>query len=274
MSLEEIRFEALGSDCHLLTVRLPAARLRRAQGWVLSMHQRLSRFLPDSELSRLNAAAGRWSGVSDELELLLRAALEAYESSGGLVHAGVLHSVRATGYTRSLVEGPTAGGGPPPPPPALPDMLQVAPGRARLRLGTGVDLGGLAKGWLADRLASELGANCLVNLGGDLFALGAGPDGRGWPVGVAGATLMLREQGAATSGTWRRSWRTPGRGGRLVHHLIDPRSGRPAASDLTEVSVVSESATAAEVHAKAALLLGSAEAPRYLRPRALAWSLS
>jgi FAD:protein FMN transferase len=273
MSLDGIRFEALGSDCHVLAVGLPAARLRWAEGWVLSMHRRLSRFLPDSELSRLNAATGRWSQVSSELELLLRAALEAHASSGGLVHAGVLGSVLATGYTRSLVEGPTPPREPPPPPPALPDMLQVARGHARLRWGTGVDLGGLAKGWLADRLSGELGRNCLVNLGGDLFARGAGPDGRGWPVGLAGATLMLSEQGAATSGTWRRRWRAPGRGGRLVHHLIDPRSGRPAGSDLTEVSVVSESATAAEVHAKAALLLGSAEAARYLRPRALAWSL-
>jgi thiamine biosynthesis lipoprotein len=274
MSLEQIRFRALGSDCHVLAMGLPAARLRQAQGWVLSMHRRLSRFLPDSELSRLNAAAGRWWEVSSELELLLRVALDAHASSGGLVHAGVLPSVLATGYTRSLAEGPTAGGEPPPPPPALPDMLQVSPGRARLRPGTGVDLGGLAKGWLADMLSGELGGNCLVNLGGDLAARGAGPAGRGWAVGVAGATLMLREQGAATSGTWRRRWRSPGPGGRFVHHLIDPRSGRPAASDLTEVSVVSESALAAEVQAKAALLLGSAEAPGYLRGRALAWSLS
>jgi FAD:protein FMN transferase len=270
--LHQVRFEALGSACHLLGVGLERGRLAWATAWVAERHDRFSRFVEDSELSRLNAAAGRWVEVSPELEGLLRAALDAHRLSGGLVHAGVLGSMLAIGYTRPLRLGPTAatlGGAAPPPP--LPEMLELQPGRARLRAGAGVDLGGIAKGWLADRLAAELGENCLVNLGGDLFARGAGQDGDGWPVDLGGVTVLLRDQGAATSGVRRRAWEADGE---VLHHLIDPRTGRPAASDLGQVSVVAATAAAAEVHAKAALLLGSALAPAYLAAHALGWRLA
>jgi len=269
--MNEVRFESLGSACHVLGVGLERGRLAWATAWVAQRHGRFSRFEPDSELSRFNAAGGRWVDVSPELDGLPRAALEAYRLSGGLVHAGVLGSMLAIGYTRPLRLGPTAatlaGAAPPP---ALPDMLEVASGRARLRPGTGIDLGGIAKGWLADRLAGELGENCLVNLGGDLFARGRGPEGEGWPVGLGSATVQLRDQGAATSGTRRRAWRD---GDEVLHHLIDPRTGRPAATDLVEASVISATAAEAEVHAKTALLLGSDLAPAHLAAHALGWYL-
>jgi len=269
--VERLSFEALGSRCHLLGLGLAPGRLRRAAGRVAEAHRRFTRFVPDSELSRLNAAVGRWVTVSPDLEELLRAALDAHRLSGGLVHAGVLPCLLATGYTRPLARGgPTrAAETAPAPPPPLPELLEVEPGRARLRQG-GIDLGGIAKGWLADRLAAELGENCVVNLGGDLFARGPGPGDEGWPIGVGGTTLLLRDRGAATSGTRGRAW---AQGDRRFHHLIDPRTGRPAESDLSEVSVVADDAFQAEVHAKAALLLGRDLAPAYLAGRACAWRL-
>jgi thiamine biosynthesis lipoprotein len=268
MPLEEARFEALGSGCHLLGIDLAPGRLSWAEAWVASMHRRFSRFLPESELSRFNASAGAWVEVSGELEAMLRTALAAFQESGGLVHAGTLASMLAIGYTRPLAAGPTPAGAPAEVPRPLPDVLEVEPGRGRLRPGTGIDLGGLAKGWMADQLSAQLGARSLVNLGGDLYARGGGPDGKGWPVGVGGVTLVLRDQGVATSSTRRRRW---GEEGANLHHLIDPRSGRPAESDLTEVSVVAGNATDAEVYAKTALLMGSSLVPGYLAPRALAW---
>ena len=269
MPPEQVRFPALGSSCHLLGMGLEPGRLSWAKAWVVSMHERFSRFLSDSELSGFNAAAGSWVPVSPELEAMLRAALDAYDASGGLVHAGVLGAMLAIGYTRPLSQGPTAATlAAARPPPPLPDMLQVAPGQARLRPWTGVDLGGIAKGWLADRLAGELGRNCLANLGGDLAARGEGPEGAGWPVGLGGVTLLLRDQGAATSGTRGRRWEVDGE---RLHHLVDPRTGRPAQTDLSEVSVVAQSATAAETCAKTALLLGAGAAPAYLTAHTLAW---
>ena len=266
-------FEALGSSCSLFAVGVAGERLARGEAWVRSLQARLTRFEPDSELSRLNAAAGTWFTVSDELEDLLRESLLAWELSGGLVNVAVLGAMHRIGYRRSLSEVP-AGRAEPEPAVGLgplPDLLEVVPGRARLARGAGLDLGGLAKGWLADRLAERLGDNAIANLGGDLFALGAGPAGDGWPVEFGGVTVLLRDQGAATSSTLKRAWRA---GRTAVHHLIDPRTGGPAAGDLAEVSVVASSAVRAEVFAKTALLLGADAAPLYLAANSQAWHLA
>src|SRR3979411_1200640 len=83
MPLEEARFEALGSRRHLLGHDLAPGRLSWAEAWVASLHERLSRFLPESELCRFNASAGAWVEVSGELEAMLRAALAAFQESGG-----------------------------------------------------------------------------------------------------------------------------------------------------------------------------------------------
>src|SRR5262245_28450800 len=108
MGLDEVRFEALGSTCHLLGVGLEAGRLDWGAAWVAERHARFSRFEPASELAAFNRSGGRWTSVSPELEGLLRQALDAHRASGGLVHAGVLGSMLAIGYTRPLRLGPTA----------------------------------------------------------------------------------------------------------------------------------------------------------------------
>lgn len=270
-SVDRLEFEALGSRCALFAVGAGASRLGRAADWVRVMHGRLTRFEPDSELSRFNAAAGTWFPVSDELEVLLRESLRAFELSGGLVNAAVLPAMLALGYTQPLRLGPgTPAGEDVGPLPMLPAVLEVVPGRARLEPGAAIDLGGIAKGWLADRLSERLGDRCLVNLGGDLYARGDGPDGEGWPVGLGTVTVLLRDQGAATSSTRKRAWNDDGR---RVHHLVDPRTGRSAQSDLGEVSVVAPDATRAEVFAKTALLLGSVQAPLFLAANCAAWWL-
>ena len=258
-SLRSARFEALGGGCELFASG--RADLASAQGWVHAMHDRLTRFDPHSELSRLNAAAGSWIEVGPELEALLRASLDAFVASGGLVHVGVLPALLAAGYTRDFAVGQTAPTGDVVIAPPLPDMLEVAPGRARLRRGTAIDLGGIAKGWLADRAVERIGGNCLANFAGDLRARGPGPEGDGWPVGFGTTTVLLRELGAATSGTNGRRW------GPKLHHLIDPRTGRPADTDLVEVSVLAPTGLEAEVLAKTALLLGRDAGARLLDER-------
>jgi thiamine biosynthesis lipoprotein len=261
-------FEALGTNCSLFAVGRLATQLLEGEFWVRRLGALLTRFSPDSELSRLNAHAGEWTEIGGELEAILRDALRANDISSGLVNAAVLPSMLAIGYTRPHSEGTTIAtldrvG----PLPVLRDVLQVRDGEARVERGSGIDLGGIAKGWMADRLCQLLGPNAIANLGGDLRAIGPGPRGEGWPVGMGGVTLMLRDQGAATSSVRRRRWGE-------VHHLIDPRSGHPANTGLEEVSVVAASAFDAEVIAKAALLLGPEMAPAYCATHALAWWLS
>ena len=271
--LQALRFEALGGECELYASAGPgsnppvspdqAADLASVRAWIHQMHDRLSRFDPASELSQLNATAGRWVDVSAEVEALLRRSLDAFAASDGLVHIGVLPALLAAGYTRDFAAGPSAATNEIIIAPPLPEMLEVGPGRARLREGTAIDLGGIAKGWLADRAVERIGPNALANFAGDLRARGEGPEGDGWAVGFGSTTVLLHDLGAATSGTGGRRW------GEGLHHLIDPRTGRPADTDLMEVSVLARTGADAEVLAKTALLLGREAGARFLAEQAL-----
>jgi thiamine biosynthesis lipoprotein len=256
-TVESHHFEALGTTCSVFGY----GGLLEAEEWVRRVGGLLTRFSDYSEVSLLNARAGEWSPVSSETEDVLRASLRAYEFSFGLVNAAVLPSMRAIGYTRSLAEGPSVAvlecARPLVP---LPEVLEVRRGEARVAPGAGIDLGGIAKGWMADRLCEMLGPHSLANLGGDLHAAGE------WPVAVGGVALLLRDQGAATSSVRRRRWGD-------VHHLIDPRTGLPSRTGLDEVSVVAACGFDAEVIAKTALLLGPELAPAYCASHAMAWWL-
>jgi thiamine biosynthesis lipoprotein len=268
MTVAQRKFQALGGDCELFSVDDSDNALAEGEAWIHRMHDRFTRFSDTSEVSRFNASAGSWMFISDELRALLRECLRAYELSEGLVHAGTLQGLLAAGYTRDFALGGTPTGPAPEPPRPLPELLELRGPEARLTEGAAIDLGGIAKGWLADRLSERLGANNLVNLCGDLMARGPGDNGEGWPVGFGDKTVLMKDMAAATSGTTKRSW-GPG-----LHHLIDPRTSRPAVTDLTEVSVLAKTATDAEIFAKVALLLGSAEAERWLPGRALGWSFA
>jgi len=231
------------------------------------MAVRLTRFSTDSEVATFNRARGQWVDVSPELEDLLRESLRAFEVSRGLVNIAVLPSMLAIGYTRPLSQGPTAAAlGGALPLPLLPDVLNVRQGRARLAPGCGIDLGGVAKGWMADRVLDQMGSNAVANLGGDVSARGPGPVGDGWPVGIGGSSVRLRDQGAATSSVLRRRWGA-------MHHLIDPRTGLPSHSGLQEVSVIARTALEAEVIAKTALLAGPVIAPAICAAHAFGWWL-
>jgi FAD:protein FMN transferase len=267
-AVEAHHFEALGTSCSLFGVGLTRTQLLQGEFWARALGMRITRFSVRSELAMLNDAEGEWVHVSAEMEALLREALRAYELSAGLVNVAVLPSMLAIGYTQSLAAGPsTAKLEDARPAPPLDEVLSLRPGLARLRAGCGIDLGGIAKGWMADRLAARLGPNALANLGGDLRAIGPGPGGDGWPVGFGGVTVMLRDQGAATSSVRRRRWGD-------LHHLIDPRTGLPSQSGLEEVSVVAATGCDAEAVAKTALLLGPGLATAYCAAHAQAWWLS
>jgi len=264
--LQVRHFSALGSTCELIAVGSSPAALERCAALVLDAEVRLTRFVRDSELSKLNAANGRPVPVSPLLFGMLEAGLHAYAVSGGLVNIAVLPAVCAAGYDRSFRLGlsepaslmPSAT-------PALPDVLWLDPATRSVALapGAALDLGGVAKGALADLLIGELGDNAVCNLGGDLRVRGTGPSGDGWHVGLCdGSGVALSDGGVATSGTTRRRW------GKGMHHLLDPRTGLPVYTDLTEVSVVADTALHAEIYAKAAVLLGAAAGLPFLTERA------
>ena len=245
-----------GARCEIFVVGAGADELSAAVAEVYAFEARLTRFDPRSELSAFNAAAGARTAISPLLEELLRAALHADRLSCGLVNAAVLPALVAAGYDRTIeaVRRRTvvaAAGAPPAAPlPPLREVLEVGEGWARLQPDHAIDLGGVGKGWLADRLAERLD-DAVINLGGDLRAVGGGPDGAGWCIGLCdGSALLATDAGAATSGTSGRRWA----GG---HHLVDPRTGRPAQTDVAAVSVVAADALTAEVLAKTAAISGA-----------------
>lgn len=259
-------FSALGSTCELIAVGSSPAALERCEALVLEAEARLTRFVRESELSLLNGANGRPMPASPLLYGMLQAGLHAYEASGGLVNIAVLPALCAAGYDRPFRLGLADPRSlTPPSTPALPDVLWLDPATRTVALAPGValDLGGIAKGALADLLISELGVNAVCNLGGDLRVRGLGPAGDGWHVGLCdGSAVALTDGGIATSGTTRRRW------GKGMHHLLDPRTGLPVYTDLTEVSVVTDTALHAEIYAKTAVLLGGAHGLPFLKQRA------
>ena len=270
------RFRAMNTDVQLITFGWPGLDpLQRAEQLFHDVEARFSRFLPSSELSRLNGSAGRETAVSPELLRLLALGLHYHRLSGGLFDPAILPSLESAGYDRSFELVPRwqdAGGAPAPGRHSI-ACVHLHPARrtARAPAGLRVDLGGIAKGYAVDQAVQLLAptGEFLVDAGGDIYASGAGPDGTGWLVGVADpfrddvdlTVLRIRDQALATSTVVRRRWQ---RGDRWLHHLIDPRTGAPVESDAVSVSVVAPSAVDADVFAKVALLMGCAEGGRFL----------
>src|SRR2546430_3102908 len=162
-------FDALGSTCELLSVDSGPAALERCEQRIRGAEAGFTRFLRDSELAGLNASDGRYVPVSPELFAMLDAALWAFAESDGLVNAAVLPALVAAGDDRPFRHGLTEPSELYPmqlPPLAQGLLLDQATRSAALAPGAALDLGGIAKGALADLLIAELGANAVLNLVG------------------------------------------------------------------------------------------------------------
>ncbi len=254
--MERHEFHAMGTTVECLLDADRRDGFARVEAEFERLEALLSRFRPDSELSRLNRQGSVEAGP--DLLRVTVLAVEARERSGGLFDPTVLDAVVAAGYDRSFelvpADGPAANGGA-----RCGGDIRFAGDSIELEPGTHLDLGGIAKGYAVDRAAELLAAYgpCLVNAGGDLAVRGGS-----WPVGVDGSvTLELTRGAIATSGRDRRRW---SRGGEERHHLIDPATGRPAESGLLRVTVVAPTAVEAEVLAKIAFLGGEVDVPRVL----------
>jgi thiamine biosynthesis lipoprotein len=269
------RFAALGTSVEILLSDDAESLLDDVEQRLRLLEQLWSRFLPGSELSELNAAMGRPTSVSPETRRALRTAVEGYELTGGIFDPRILGPLEAAGYrtsheTLDVDTGPVGGAGSSgggPDPLRLPLMVDIddALSTATLPIGERWDLGGIGKGLAADLLTEELAAlgaaSIMVNLGGDIRVFGEALGEPCWTVQVHDplhdgpplADVHLLHGGVATSSRTKRRWIHEGR---RRHHIIDPRSGRPAETDLVAVTVVAGATWWAEVLAKSALILG------------------
>ncbi len=241
-----------------------------------------SRFRDDSELMAVNANAGRATPVSALLVEAVGVALRAARVTDGLVDPTVGNALRVLGYDRDFSgvdrDGPpvrvTVG--------RVPGWTTVevdaTRGTVKVPAGVELDLGATAKALCVDRsvraIAEATGASVLVSLGGDLAVGGVPPEG-GWPVlvtddhaapaGGDGQRIAVCSGGLATSGTTVRRWH---RGGRTLHHVVDPATGLPCVEHWRTVSVAAASCVDANIASTAALLMGAA-APDWLAARGL-----
>jgi len=249
-------FRAMGTDIALyVDAAIPDGALAAAEAEFHRLESILSRFRPDSELSQLNADGSIDAGP--DLLRVVVLALDARERTAGRFDPTVHDALVAAGYDRTFDQvardgakigaAVPAGGG-----------VRIDGTRISLDRGVHVDLGGIGKGYAAER-AAELAAiagPCLVDAGGDIAVRGGA-----WPVGVETSdgtlTLELCDGALATTGRDRRRWR---RGGEELHHVIDPRTGGPAASDALRVTVAAADAVEAEILATSLFLAGTERA--------------
>ena len=259
-------FRAMGTDVRCIGPPCPA--FRRATRDVRAIFEReerrFSRFRGDSELGRVNAAAGTWTEVSPPFAEVMTIALSAWLRTAGRFDPTLLGAMIAAGYDRDFDEilagardalqpiGPAGRAG----------EVELDGRRLRLPSGVGLDLGGIVKGWTVDRAVQAALSTgvpwVLVEAGGDLRLEGEPPAG-GLEVAVDEPQAPDTEIGRvtishgalATSCVTKRAW------GPHSHHLIDPSTGTPALGPVLQATVWAPTCAEAEVRSKDALLQGA-----------------
>jgi FAD:protein FMN transferase len=246
--------------------------LRDIPCWFEGWEQSFSRFRPDSELNEINRSAGKTMRVSNVFWEVMEVAKRAERGSGNLITPAIHDQLVAAGYDTSFdsmsknIKGTTRMENPGMF--LLSDIQTELKSRSiRLPFDCHLDFGGVAKGWAAHQAAERLGSQgpALVNAGGDIAITAKMADGSWWSVGVADPAnpsnnlevLRLGRCGVATSGTDFRHWT---KDGVWQHHIIDPRTGLPAMTDILSATVIAPDVMEAEMNAKVAVIMGSSAA--------------
>lgn len=243
---------------------------RQVRDYVRTAEERFTRFSEGSELSQLNRASGAWFKVSPDMFEVIRLAVECSSRTSGLFDPTIVDALEAAGYDRSMDEIRAYGPGP--------ERersrgragmaglrLDEASGSIRLPRGMRLDLGGIAKGWIAEQaveLLAPIADVRAVNAGGDMYAAGLPAEGA-WRVALEDpldpdrilSVLALGPGAVATSSVTRRAWHQPDG---VRHHIIDPRTQKPAITDWLSMTVIAKQAAIAEVYAKVLLIAGKA----------------
>lgn len=275
---EPVRRELTAMDTFMtLTVygQSPAAAealLENAAGEVKHLEETLSVTDPGSEIYRANHSGGEAVSLSDPARELLENALALCEETGGALDVTVYPAVRAWGFTTGDYRVPEEAELS-----ALTDRIdytQVSLDGGSLTLPDGMelDLGSVAKGWTGDRLMSlfrEAGVtSAIVELGGNVQALGAKPDGSPWrvavqsPEGGYAGVLEIKDKAVVTSGGYQRYFE---RDGETYIHIIDPATGHPAKTGLASVTIISDSGLRGDGLSTALFVMGRERAEDFWR---------
>ena len=248
--------------------------LDEAQAEILELNSLLSTGLPDSEISRLNGSG--CAALSPEPLALLERALELYNSTNGLFDPTVYPLVKLWGFYDKNYHVPTdaelnealshVGA----------DRIGVSGNAVTLGDGQQIDLGGIGKGYASQRACEILKENgvtsALLSLGGNVQCLGSKPDGSDWNIGIRDpwqdgelyAAVKISDKAVITSGGYERYFEDPDTG-IVYRHILDPRTGCPAESGLSSVSIVTSDGTLGDGLSTALYIMGLEEAADYWR---------
>ena len=257
----EKRWHAMGTNVHVV-INGTQEHLTYARRRLDELENKWSRFIPSSEITKMNNNESEPFEVSEDTATLIRRALEGYEITNGLFNPTILGDLIRLGYSSSFEK--------------IEDKPQSNESKfihgdnaihidenniVTLDPDTGFDPGGIGKGLAADLIAEELirygASGALINVGGDVRIDGIPPEGSGWKVEIADSddsiidTVVLNEGAVATSTTKKRTW---DHNGEKVNHLIDPKSGKSVSGDIVLASVISAKCWQAEILTKFLML--------------------
>ena len=260
-------FKAMG--CHMRVVIDTVTDASAAAALVADSFEQwertLSRFDPQSELNQLARKPDAWQSVSPVLWDVLLAAAWAYKHTNGIIDPTIRPALEAQGYDVTFADIRAT---------VRPQQrfqsswehVRIDPTSPRVWIPAGVslDLAGVAKSWAAQMAIQQLWEYpaAAIDAAGDLCFRGVPTAYGAWPIGIdqlsgfdEPALLAIQDCAIATSGIDKRVWTQDN--GSLSHHIIDPRSGNPARSDVVRASVIAPTLLEADVAARTLVILGS-----------------
>ncbi len=281
----EHRFRSMASAVHLaadVPADIATTLFAEAESVFGMFAQDCSRFIDGNALALLNATPNEWTPVPATLRECVEVAWGAYTATEGLVDPRILRDITRLGYVESIESGSYSSTGL-----KHRDGADIALdawhpqfAEGTVKVGAfGLDLGGVAKGATVAHLERSWRGQVssgLINAGGDLHAIGGGPDGTGWRIAVENpfdtdgepiAVLEVTDKAVATSSVSFHTWAI---GTEQVHHLIDPRTGEPSASTLRAVTVIADDVVTAEMWTKALFLGGESHIENEAKTKGLA----
>ena len=230
--------------------------------------KKFSRTIDTSEISKLNKAQGEWVELSEETVELIEQAIEYSKLTEGafditiaplteLWHVkdneGILPTKEQIEQAKSHIDY---------------NLIEIDGNKVRLKdKEAQIDLGGIAKGFIADRLKAlmlERGVeSAMINLGGNIAVIGSKKDGSSWNVGIQKpfadrneviGSVLVQDKTVVSSGIYERYFEYEGE---IYHHILDTSTGCPSTSDLEAVTIIGESSTIADALSTSCILLGS-----------------
>lgn len=273
-------FKAMGTD--IIITADPETKqnclLQEAEKEIINFEKRFSRFIAGNELTQLNDQAGNNRKVSATMAELLQKIQYYHLKTRGIFDPTIISNLEVIGYNQSfdqITDQKISAKNSETNPQSLTELFQLRPRINDLKIigtvvsrpiGLRIDLGGIGKGYIVDKISRELFAvikNYWISAGGDIFVRGHQENNEGWDIGVQNPhqpdqnsffiNTRGKELGIATSGIIKRQ----GQNGNFSwNHIIDPRTGLPINNNILSVTAISANATKADIFAKTVLILG------------------